>query len=105
MSDYPTDKELTKVRKWAFDAPGSFETFMDYVKSIGKYWPRETFGWTREGRVFHVSTGGWSGNEDILDAMGKNWTFWVVCWQEHRRGGHYIFQLPDPTTYFSKVTR
>lgn len=105
MSDYPTDEEVEKVRTWAFDSAGSFEAFMAYVKSIGTYWPRETFGWTQAGRVFHVSTGGWSGNETILGAMEENWMFWVMCWQEHRRGGHYIFELPDPATFFTKVTR
>lgn len=105
MSEYPMDDEVEKVRKWAFDSPGSFEAFMKYVKSIGHWWPQDVFGWTQDGRVFHVSTGGWSGNEEILGAMQENWTFWAVCWHEHRRGGHYIFELPDPITYFASASR
>ena len=96
----PKDEEVDRVREWKFAEPGSFDAFMDYVKSIGKYWPKESFGWTQDGRIYHVSTGGWSGNEEILGAMQANWVFWVACWQEHRRGGHYIFELPDPAVYW-----
>jgi hypothetical protein len=73
---------------------------MAFVKSVGNYWPQETFGWGQEGRTYHVSTGGWSGNEEILSAMQDNLIFWMVCWQEHKRGGHYVFELPNPETYW-----
>jgi hypothetical protein len=96
MGEYPEDEEVGKVRDWTFTEPGSFEEFMDYVRSIGKYWPSDSFGWTQDGLVYHVSTCGWSGNEDIIEAMQTNSVFWMVCWQEHRRGGHYVFMLPDP---------
>lgn len=43
---------------------------------------------------YSLSTGGWSGNEDVIEAMQQSmgWVFW---WQSSRRGGHYIFQVPD----------
>ena len=99
MSDYPTDEDLERIQTWAFDAHDSFEQFMAYVKSIGTYWPSEVFGWVVGSRTYHVSTGGWSGNEEILEAMRRNYLFWAVCWREHRRGGHYIFTLPDPGSF------
>mgnify|MGYP001577565522 CR=1 FL=1 len=104
MNDYPTDEQLDRITKWTFDAPDSFTQFMAYVKSVGNYWPSEMFGWTEtpETRTYHVSTGGWSGNESILSAMQDNLTFWMVCWQQHQRGGHYIFMLPDPAQYFTR---
>jgi hypothetical protein len=102
MNDYPTDEELARIRTWEFNEPDSFEAFMEFVKSVGEYWPDESFGWKQTGRIYHVSTGGWSGNESILEAMQENWKFWTVCWQEHRRGGHYIFELPDPKAYFKR---
>jgi len=100
MSDYPTDEEVDRVRTWAFEAKGSFEDFMAYVKSIGRYWPNEFFGWEQDGRTYYISTGGWSGNEEILGAMKVNLIFWTVCRVESRRGGHYVFELPNPDTYF-----
>jgi len=102
MSDYPTDQELETVKTWECNTPSSFVDFMEYVQSIGNYWPEESFGWSKRGRSYWVSTGGWSGNEDILEAMRENWTFWAVCWVQHRRGGHYIFKIPDPKVYFRK---
>lgn len=98
--DYPTEDELTMVRNWAFTKPGDFEAFMAYVQSVGMYWPTKSFGWRQQGRTFWIATGGWSGNEDILEAMQENFIFWSVCWQQTKRGGQYQFTLPDPRTYF-----
>ena len=102
-NDYPTDEEVAQVKQWEFTTPESFVEFMAFVKSIGNYWPTDSFGWQQDGRKFSVSTGGWSGNEEILGAMQENWTFWAVCWKKHERGGHYEFELPDPAVYFKKA--
>lgn len=40
---------------------------------------------------WEISTGGWSGNEDIIEAMQDNQVFWSLHWLESRRGGHYKF--------------
>ena len=100
MQDYPSDEQLDQITKWEFKAPGDFDRFMAFVKSIGNWWPQELFGWKQEGRDFWISTGGWSGNESILAAMEQNMIFWMVCWQEHARGGHYKFTLPDDAVFF-----
>jgi hypothetical protein len=105
--EYPTGAEIRKIRTWRFQQPDSFTTFMAYVQSVGQYWPCEegslSFGWKRRGRVYYIATGGWSGNEDIIEAMQKNFVFWSVCWQSSRRGGGYVFRLPDPKIYFKRV--
>ncbi len=102
MNEYPTDDEVAAVRNWKFDEPGSFVKFLEYVKAIGHYWPMDMFGWSQEGRTYHISTGGWSGNEEILGAMQDNFIFWSVCWRSSRRGGHFVFEVPDDSTYFTK---
>lgn len=100
MNHYPTDEELDTIEKWKFTKDHDFKQFMDYVKSVGNYWKTEAFGWRQRGRTYHVSTGGWSGNESILAAMRGNWLFWSVCWYQSNRGGRYVFKTPDPKAYW-----
>ena len=91
---YPTDEALDKIRDWDYkDAMGWF----DFIKTI--WWAFE-WGWTEEyGNASHlsISTGGWSGNEEIIDAMRKNHMLWNYTWYEHRRGGHYRFKISEKT--------
>lgn len=49
---------------------------------------------------YTFSTGGWSGNEDLIRAMEQNWMIWSLTWVQSRRGGHYIFE--DPKYEWSK---
>lgn len=92
---YPTDEELDRITKWE---AGWIECFA-FIKSC---WWAADWGWTefdgaddfgRPQRVYMISTGGWSGNESILQAMRSNFILWSLAWKEHRRGGHYIFTL------------
>jgi hypothetical protein len=41
-----------------------------------------------------LHTFGWSGNESIVDALDKNVLFWMTCWEQSNRGGHYKFEIP-----------
>ena len=91
MSDYPTEKELDIIINWKPDK-WDFMSFMDFIKSV---WWMADWGFKRKGRIFWLSTGGWSGNEDIVYAMENNKNmFWSVCWQSSKRGGHYKFHIP-----------
>jgi len=101
---YPTDDALNLIENWHFsDAKG----FFDFVKSI---WWSSDWGWSvviggkdwftdielkPETVRFHISTGGWSGNESIIKAMEKNEMMWFMNWVQSRRGGHYIFELKE----------
>ena len=83
---YPTNEELMKVRNWDV-VNTSLNKYMEYIKSIWQY-PEyirlDSYKW-------HVSTCGWSGNEEIMGAMKENTMFWMLYWEQSRRGGHYIF--------------
>lgn len=90
MNRYPTKEELKKIKKWPEDHAG----LMDFIHSI---WEYAEWGW-REKKFadaieYNISTAGWSGNEDIISALGKNFIFWNLCWVQSRRGGHYIFHV------------
>ena len=63
---YPTEEELLRVEKWPdVDAAA----WLAYVKTL---WHFPDWGWREEGDRVFASTGGWSGNEDVIAAMQKN---------------------------------
>ena len=87
---YPSEETLKKIAEYSFTefTPDNFHEFMKLVESE---WEFADWGWEVEGNVYHISTGGWSGNEDLIGAMKENIMFWLMYWQQSRRGGHYIF--------------
>lgn len=97
---YPTEDALELIERWHFnDAEGWFV----YIRSI---WWSADWGWKEKEEPheykentmvhrYHVSTGGWSGNESIIRAMQDNHMMWHLNWVQSRRGGHYIFELKE----------
>lgn len=83
--DYPTEQQLKDIEEWP---TGQWADLIEFVKSI--YWRKEMINWIGDDTIA-VSTGGWSGNESIIGALKRNRVFWAMCWQQSRRGGHYIF--------------
>ena len=86
---YPEDDELDKIRTWDFHL--GFLPLMDYVKSLWNW--NDTYFCQIDENHFELHTGGWSGNEEIIGAMKQNTMFWLLCWEESRRGGHYKFEV------------
>ena len=100
---YPTEDALTIIELWHWDdIPGWF-------KFIENIWHLRGWGWSeglfpkdndfdisdKQRYEYHISTAGWSGNEDIIRAMQENDMLWHLTWVQSRRGGHYIFELRD----------
>lgn len=87
---YPTDVALGMIRLWPND---DMPNLFAFVKSI---WWMPDWGWhevEEEGvTAYYLSTGGWSGNEDIIGAMRGNHIFWMYFWYSSRVGGHYVFK-------------
>lgn len=105
--DYPEDEQLQRVTAWSptWDKAGKkphYDAWFEFIKSL---WWMPDWGWREyEGfdedepvRIFHISTGGWSGNEDLIDAMSDNFICWSQTFSVHRTGGHYEFRIPDYT--------
>ena len=89
MDAYPTEEELLRIEKWPYD---DCRGLFDFIEPL----------WINYGRIlrpnpdtFDLATGGWSGNEDIIQAMRKNVMFWSICWQLSERGGRYVFEVKD----------
>lgn len=100
MSEYPDKKELKTIREWNPSDPWGLVKYLMEVWHYDNYirleprWRRDAPNWRRYKR-FHVSTAGWSGNEDRIEALKENY-FWIFYWQSSKRGGHFIFEIPEP---------
>lgn len=83
---YPDDEELKRIAEWPHD---DWAALLEFVRELWTYQDR----WTVEGDRLSVSTGGWSGNEDMIRALRENRVFWAICWESSRRGGYHTFDL------------
>lgn len=92
---YPTDETLKRITEWPYS------DFVGLMKFVREAWAYADAGyWDQTDTGYSISTAGWSGNEDIIGALRANKMFWLCCWEESRRGGHYKFdlsRLPSPT--------
>ena len=88
---YPTEEYLEHVQ--FMDYQQVFAEPWRYVDLIKKGWAYKDYIW-EEGKKVFISTGGWSGNESIIEAMRQN-MFWWVFWENHRRGGHFTFEMRE----------
>lgn len=95
---YPTEDELNKLKNW--DGIKDPKGLIDFLEEIW-HWPE--LGFTKKkGRdqlfkkpciKLYLSTGGWSGNEDIIKILQETF-FWHLFWVNSHRGGHYEFEIP-----------
>lgn len=86
---YPTEEELNIVKNWDCKDP---KGLVDYIESI---WWMADWGFKLTGKKvlkLELHTGGWSGNEDIIDAL-QNTFLWWLYWEKSVRGGHYYFVI------------
>lgn len=94
--DYPNEKELETIAKWDIHDPRGLVEFLQSVWYFENYFHisrgRNRFfqNWIMRIRI---STAGWSGNEDRIEALMQN-MFWMIYWQKSVRGGHYTFEIP-----------
>ena len=107
MSDSPCVQDLKEISEWDFEKK-SVKEFLEFILPL---WKQEDLdvkfnilniiGWAR----LELHTYGWSGNEDIIQALKENRIFWSMCWEESRRGGHYKFRLmPLAVKYESELS-
>ena len=90
--DYPTDEFLKWVSTYDIGIYEMFIRLPVYLNYIFGGWKFSMISYDGTTCTLEMSTGGWSGNEDIIRAMKDN-VFWVTFWQSTARGGHYVFDL------------
>jgi hypothetical protein len=89
LSEYPEEADLKRIREWPL---GDLFGLAEFVGSIW-HWPDWGYKITgKRVKRMQLHTGGWSGNESIIEALEQT-TFWMVCWTRTDRGGHYYFVI------------
>lgn len=86
---YPTEELLERVKAWPYT-----DGWTGLLDLVGENWSYQD-RWVKEGDLYRCSTGGWSGNEDLIYALMENRMFWACCWVSSRRGGGYEFEAND----------
>jgi len=94
MNEYPTAKQLERIERWSIKTRRDSIFLLDYINGIWKY-AEDGYFTKWDENDYRLSTGGWSGNEEIIEAMKKNTMFWTLCWHSSRRGGHHVFGAAD----------
>jgi len=90
MSDkYPSEEELQAIKEWDILA----QPVSELVAFLESLWWMADWGCVLDGNKLELHTGGWSGNESIMDALRNHWMFWNICWVKHIRGGHFYFEI------------
>ena len=92
MSEYPCECVLEKIKKWDILKDG-VDGLLDLVREEWKY-SETAFKLTgKKVRKLELITYGWSGNEDIVNALHENLMFWPLYWVKSVRGGHHYFVI------------
>lgn len=105
---YPTDETLEAIQHWPI-ADDVSRCMRDWLVFCQKCWyypeawtlrqaseaERDVFRLDDDERYVHyVATGGWSGNESVIDAMAQNSVFWSQVFVARVTGGGYWFKDP-----------
>lgn len=100
---YPLEEELKRVREWDDFTFEGYKEFFEFLRTIwnyatdsdGEQWyfqgPQQFWDGDNECLQYQISTGGWSGNEEIISVMRENFVLWSQTWYLHKRGGHFQF--------------
>jgi len=84
---YPTQKALLEVSRYNCLEEG-IKGYLDLIKNLWSYPDR----FVLKDNILYLSTGGWSGNEDVISTMKNNF-FWFLCHIKWKKGGHYWFDI------------
>lgn len=92
MDDYPTEEELDLIKKWDCSTYEGSVSLAEHLCKIWHYGEPYAQLKGKSVKVLKLSTGGWSGNEDIMSAVNRNFLFKRHFYSLHR-GGHYVYKI------------
>ena len=98
---YPTEETLRRIEEWPYE--GGFSSLMEYVAEAWKWGdltqrpsliePLFDPDYEDDGKWWCGATGGWSGNESLEGALGRNFMFTALCWSASVRGGYVEYHV------------
>jgi len=100
---YPTKKALETISKWTVK-DNSIKEFIEFLQDIWNWGDqmltvKKGFSerqFKRSVMKIEMHTGGWSGNESIIEAIEKQeYGLFFSYWKKTERGGHYYFEVPS----------
>lgn len=109
-SEYHTEKELKEIQNWDIkDAHNLINRLRD-MWQYDFYFIENWMTFRRNKKetpvlALELHTGGWSGNEDIIEALQKHKLFWLMWWWKTERGGHYHFEIDFSAIGFKPVNQ
>jgi len=95
---YPDEGSLAKIKEWDILKQG-IDGLLDLIKENTQWADRQISQRGKYVIYYTYHTGGWSGNEDVIDALHHNFLFWAMFWQKSTRGGHYYFRIKREKWY------
>jgi len=103
---YPEEHELDLIEKWDYR---DVFNLLEYVKERWCYndcfrtkWEKDRLQHKYHVLSLELHTGGWSGNEDIINSLMRNGMFaiWHTKWEV---GGHWYFEINPKGVGFKTV--
>jgi len=90
--NYPDEASLKAIEEWDILKRG-VNGLLDLIKENTNWADRQISITGKKILRFEYHTGGWSGNEDVIDALRQNLLFWSLFWRKSTVGGHYYFRI------------
>ncbi len=90
--NYPDEISLEEIKGWNVLEKG-FEGLLNLIEENTNWADRQIARAGKHVIRYMYHTGGWSGNEDVINAMKQNHLFWSLTWMKSTRGGHYYFKI------------
>ena len=106
---YPEQHELTTIEQW--DCRDVFALF-EYIKERWNYadsgackmsWGKDNLQ-RKPVLLLELHTIGWSGNEDIIEALLSNKKITAMWYTKWERGGHYYFEIKPSAIGYQSVS-
>ncbi len=87
---YPTEKTLAAIRGWREDCAA-------LLRYIAAAWYRPSYAQEARPGLWVFATGGWSGNESLMDAMRESHAAGYLWHTDsiHPHGGLHVFAVTD----------